>query len=223
MKGAGFIKTVILAVCCIIPFIQYATPAFEDTLTRYGRYKKIPQQHKQPILKALSHFPELKEVRIIFRLRKQNTTFTTRPKFTSYLKKKGHRSYHINISNETRDTLIPLLFENLPQDAQVGVIGHELSHVVDFNSRNFCGSMQRVFGHLSNKYLDRMEFDTDRLCIEHGMGDYLLAYSRHIRKTMKVKNWRGSSFVQRGNGKGRFERYMNPGTIEKHMRLLANE
>jgi len=34
---------------------------------------------------------------------------------------------------------------------------------------------------------------------------------------MHVHNWRGVDYVNKGNGNGEYERYMNPETIEKYM------
>ena len=73
---------------------------------------------------------------------------------------------------------------------------------------------------ISKKYLDKMEFNTDRICIQHGLGKYLLAYSKHVREVMHVHNWRGSDYVNKGNGNGKYERYMNPDTIEKTMQEM---
>lgn len=188
-----------------------------DSLQQYGKNKELPVQYKEPILTALSHFPELKDVHIVFRIRKAYTPLTTKPNFAGIFKRKGHRTYIITISNQTIDTLTRLLFKNLTFEEQVGVIGHELSHVVDFNSKNFPQTVAIGFGHLSKKYIDRMEFNTDRICVLHGLGEYLLAYSKHVRETMHVHNWRGVDYVNKGNGNGHYERYMNPETIEKYM------
>jgi hypothetical protein len=187
---------------------------FNPSIKKVG-IKEIPAQFEKPILKALSYFPELKDVSIIFRIKKAYTPLATRPAFTSLFKRKNHRTYIITISNETIDTLKRLLFQNLTLEEQVGVIGHELSHVVDFNSKNFTRSMATGFGHLSKKFLDRMEYNTDRICIEHGLGKYLEAYSLHVRQTMHVHNWRGVDYIF--DNDQQHERYMNPETIEKVM------
>jgi len=63
--------------------------------------------------------------------------------------------------------------------------------------------------------LDRMEYNTDRICIEHGLGKYLEAYSLHVRQTMHVHNWRGVDYIF--DNDQQHERYMNPETIEKVM------
>lgn len=193
-----------------------------DSLKEFGYKKEIPQQYERPILTALAYFPELKKVHIVFRIKKQYSALTTKPNFAGVFKRKNHRTYIITISNQTIDTLKPLLFENLTFEQQVGVIGHELSHVVDFNSNNFPQTIGVGIGHISKRYLDKMEFNTDRICIQHGLGKYLLAYSKHVRQTMNVQNWRGSDFVNKGNGNGKYERYMNPDTIEKTMNEIQS-
>ena len=186
-----------------------------DPLDVYAKNKEIPEQYRKPILTALSYFPELQDVHIVFRIKKAYTPLTTRPNFAGMFKAKDHRTYIITISNETIDTLTRLLFENLSFDEQVGVMGHELSHVVDFNSKNFIQNLKNGIGHLSKRYLDKMEFNTDRICVMHGLGKYLEAYSMHVRQSMHVHNWRGADFVFDNNGV--HERYMNPDTIEKYM------
>jgi hypothetical protein len=188
-----------------------------DSLHEFKKNKEIPEQFKKPILTALSYFPELKDVHIIFRTRNAYTPLTTKPNFAGVFQRKTHRTYIITISNQTIDTLKRLLFQNLTFEEQVGVIGHELSHVVDFNSKSFPQTIALGVGHLSKKYIDKMEFNTDHICVMHGLGQYLLAYSEHVRETMHVHNWRGVDYVNKGNGNGQYERYMNPETIEKYM------
>jgi hypothetical protein len=155
---------------------------------------------------------------ILFLELKSNSGLTTKPNFAGVFKRKDHRTYIITISNETIDTLKPLLLQNLTFEQQVGVIGHELSHVVDFNSKNFRRQLRWYRPYFKNTWIN--EFNTDRICIQHGLGKYLLAYSKHVRETMHVHNWRGSDYVNKGNGNGKYERYMNPDTIEKTMKEM---
>jgi hypothetical protein len=203
----------------IFPFVSKAATGEPviDSVPEFGNKKEIPKQFEKPILTALSYFPELKDVRIVFKIKKAYTPLTTRPNFAGVFKRRNHRTYIITISDQSIDTLKPLLFQNLTFEQQVGVIGHELSHVVDFNSKNFLQTIGVGIGHISKGYLDKMEFNTDGICIQHGLGKYLLAYSKHVRETMHVHNWRGGDFVNKGNGNGKYERYMNPDTIEKTM------
>ena len=207
-------KNALLLLSAIVQFCTRAN-ASPDSLLIYGHNKEIPAEFRKPVLTALSYFPELKEVHIVFRIRKAYTPLTTKPNFAGVFKPKDHRTYVITISNETSDTLTHLLFKNLSFEEQVGIMGHELSHVVDFNNKSFVQSVSSGVGHISKKYVDKMEFNTDRICIMHGLGKYLEAYSMHVRQSMHVHNWRGADFVNEKNEA--HERYMNPDTIEKYM------
>ena len=184
-------------------------------LLNYAKCKKIPLAYKQEALSALSHFPELKNVPVKFRVKKSFGTLKTRPAFWSMFMAKGHRGYVIVISNKTIPKLTPLTVENLPEYARIGVIGHELSHVVDFSKKTMWQSFKTAIGHLSKRYMDSLEYHTDQICIEHGLGKELETWSSYIRNTMHTQYWRGADFVKKGDT--HYERYMNPSTIEKYI------
>jgi hypothetical protein len=186
-----------------------------NNLLQYGVGKQLPPGYEQETLEALSHFPELKNVRIRFRIKKSFATLKTRPSFLSMFMPKGHRSYIITISNKTTTPLMPLMFMHLSKEARTGVIGHELSHVLDFSKKNDWQCLTMAVGHLSPRYLDHFEYNTDLICIQHGLGKDLEAWSSYIRKTMHTVFWRGADYVHKGDTK--YERYMNPATIEKHL------
>ncbi len=201
----------------IIP-IEIITDSLQNSsvssdLLQYGVHKQLPPGYEKEALEALSHFPELKKVHIRFRIKKSFATLKTRPSFLSVFLPKGHRSYIITISNKTTAPLMPLMFMHLNASARTGVIGHELSHVLDFSAKNAWQCFKVAVGHLSPRYLDRFEYNTDMICIQHGLGKDLEAWSSYIRKTMHTVFWRGADYVYKGDTK--YERYMNPSTIEK--------
>jgi hypothetical protein len=191
-----------------------------DTSFSYGRLKQLPPGYEKETLEALAHFPELRGVRITFKIKKSFSTLKTRPSLLSLLMPVGHRSYIITISNRTIEKLMPLMFEHLPYDARVGVIGHELSHVVVFSRSSSWQCFKALAGHLSAHYLDRFEYHTDMICIQHGLGKNLEAWSSYIRNTMHTTFWRGAGYVNKNNPG--YERYMNPSTIEKNISRLSN-
>ncbi|MEP7257451.1 MAG: hypothetical protein ABI687_03665 [Flavitalea sp.] len=184
-------------------------------LSELMRHKRLPYRYEKEALVALSHFPELRNTRVKFRMKKSFSTLETRPGFLSMFMPRGHRSYVITISTKTIDKLTSLTLKNLPEMAKIGVIGHELSHVADFSSRTFWQSFKIALGHTSPSYLDSLEFNTDKICIQHGLGKELEVWSSYIRETMHTQYWRGADFVNKGDT--RYERYMNPSTIEKYL------
>jgi len=179
----------------------------------YGTHKVIPDSCKAPILLALSHFPELRESRVRFRIRHAISPLTTNRDWRYYFRHFGfgRRAFVITISDRTTSMLSPILFSQLDFAAQTGVIGHELSHVSDFKHKNLFGWLRLGVGHLSARYVDRLEFGTDSACIAHGLGYYLLAWSCHVRRALQISAWHGATTGKLPFG-GR-ERYMNPSTI----------
>jgi hypothetical protein len=203
---------------------MYSTNEFEILKEAVGKNKKIPAEYEKQILIALSYFPELVNVQIDFRFKHTNTSFSTRPTFFSVFKRSSRRKYIITISDSSQPILVPLQLRNLNFNAQIGVLGHELSHAADFTNKNSFGLLRVAFGNLSNKFLDKFEFKTDSLCIAHGLGYQLLAWSTLIRNTMHRENWTGSVNIDKGPMLR--EKYMNPPTIKRYIdndHLYSNE
>ncbi len=202
---------------------MYSADEYSALKKIVGKNKKIPSRYEEQILIALSYFPELTDTRIEFRFKHVNTSFSTRPTILSVFKIRAHRKYIVTISDSSEPILVPLQLKNLDYNAQIGVMAHELTHAADFNTKNSFGLLRIAFGNLSNKFLDRLEFKTDSLCIAHGLGYQLLAWSSFIRNTMHYENWTGSVNINKGPMLR--EKYMNPSTIKKRIEnnpLYAN-
>ncbi len=194
------------------------TVDFDLLKRQYGRYKEIPPQYEKPALIALSYYPELKDICIRFVVRDKKSPLLTRPEFFSALFKQPHnRTYLIIISKDTEKYLKHIEFSRLNLDAQVGVLGHELTHVVDFSQRGTLGLLRVSWGNLSSRWIDHFEFETDRKTIDHGLGFQLLAWSNAVRDHMIIRSYSGIydfsvEDLQNMEKTGR-ERYMKPATI----------
>jgi len=189
----------------------------------YGKNKIIPILYETQILIALSYFPELKNTTIEFRLKKTNTPLSSKPKLLGFLQAAKMRKYIVTISEETNSKLEPILFKNLNFNAQVGVLGHELSHVSDYMSKGFSKMANLLFIEIfSKKQVDKFESRTDRICINHGLGYQLLEWSKSVRENLKIEYWRGANNLQYMTKK---ERYLNPETITQILKnnLLYNQ
>lgn len=119
----------------------------------------------------------------------------------------------ITISTKTQKTYEPILFHNLPYNAQIGVLAHELGHIVTYKEKTSFQVIGIAFKLLNTKFVDRFEYETDSIAIQHGMGYQLFGWSVFVRKALKIEEWNGIS------NKGT-ERYMNPETIKHHMQAL---
>jgi hypothetical protein len=176
--------------------------------------KQYPSQYEKQILIALSYYPELRDRHIIFRIRNRHTPLSTRSTWRGLLQPKHKRRFVITISDKTEPFLEKILFKNLPFNAQVGVIGHELGHVTDFSRMSFAKILQHATRHVSPRYVDRFEFRTDSICIAHGLGYQMLDWSVYVRTALHRMDWIGPDKAHNPMNK---ERYMNPSTIIKRI------
>jgi hypothetical protein len=184
---------------------------------RFGAHKTYPPQYEEQILIALSYYPELENVPIHFRIREKHTPLATRSSWSGLMKEQERRDYVITISDNTEEMLTPILFQNLPFNAQIGVIGHELGHVIEFSSMATVTIIGHAASNASSKYVDHFEFKTDSICIAHGLGYQLLAWSTFVRQAMHKDDWDGADNVHKPMMR---ERYMNPSTILKRINQL---
>ncbi len=191
----------------------------KEIKNEFGTNKIIPKVYEKQILIALSYFPELKNTSIEFRLKKTNTPLSSKPKLFGLLQSAKNRKYIVTISEATNSRLKPILFKNLNFNAQVGVLGHELSHVSDYMTKGFAKMSNLLLIEIfSKKQVDKFETRIDYICINHGLGYQLLDWSKSVRQNLKIDYWRGADNVNYNNKK---ERYLNPETIVKTIESLS--
>jgi hypothetical protein len=176
-----------------------------DSLQRlYGNKKILPMGYERQALLALSYYPELVEVPIEFKLVEAKSPFVSRPTvLTTLFRNASKRHYLVLISTKSKGWLGDILIDDLPFEAQVGVLGHELAHTVNFVSRNFFKMMRVPIGNLSEAYLDKFEYETDQRAIQHGLGCNLLQWSLLVSSKIPKDYQNGP------------ERYMKPETIQR--------
>jgi hypothetical protein len=182
---------------------------FYVSVSKVAENKIIPEVYKDAIVIALAHYPELTKINIKIKVKKKLAPLAARPKLFSIFLKPAKRKYIITISTSTIKMLQPILLEKLSFNAQVGVLGHELAHVSEFNSKSGFFFVKLALKHVFNKRaIDRFEYNTDKRCIDHGLGFQLLSWSNEVRQKLNLEKWGGAN-----NPKTKRERYMNPETI----------
>jgi hypothetical protein len=145
--------------------------------------KKIPSQYAPAIRIALSHYPELANTHIEFRLvEKASAPYGTKPSFSSPLNPRNKRKYLISILENTDGPMGKVLMKNLPLNLQVGVIGHELAHVVQYNSKSGAGLVRLMALYVLPKYKRKIERAADICTVSHGLGGQLLEHAEYIRQ-----------------------------------------
>jgi len=172
---------------------------YDDLFNKFGKNKILPTGFEIQALVALSHFPELKKEQIEFRFKKTKVAHTSSPAFFSVFKKANERKYIITISTKTKVGLEDTQLVNLSYNAQIGVLGHELAHIADYQALNFGGLLKFGLHYIKEKDIVATENRTDKITIQHGLGYQLWAWSNEVHEL----------HIQDGRG----DRYLSPGQI----------
>lgn len=204
-----------LMVAAQVPRTQFNELAYNPhQYSQYWNHKKIPEEIIPQVLIALSFYPELGDTKIVLRYRKRKTPLASRPRVWSTFRKRKNRTYVITLSTKSNTILTPILFSNLSYNAQIGVLGHELGHITGYKNKDTWQLLGLYIRLLNAKNVNDFEFNTDRTCIEHGLGYQLSNWSQYVRQTLDIPEWRGASVANYGKKTSTQElRYMNPETI----------
>jgi len=138
-----------------------------DTLRSQFNYNKFfYEKYELQTLIALSYFPELKNTTISFKRRELRTTMAARPKGIEVFREKGKRGYVIYINDFPSVKVSP---DSVSFNAQVGIIGHELAHIVDYEQTSSLKMLIVGFSYLNKKFRTKFERATDLRTINHGL------------------------------------------------------
>ena len=152
----------------------------------FGENKKMPAGLEKQIIYALSYFPELAKTKIKFRLKKSTGgIIATQPTIGSLLRRSSKRTYVVIINDSTEGRKIPL-FAKCEINGQVGILGHELCHIIYFNNSTGLGLLGLGISHVSKSYMDRFEHDTDSMDIVRGLGYQLIAWNEYLHKGFRA-------------------------------------
>lgn len=141
----------------------------------FGNNKTYPSEYEEQFLIALSHYPQLKNVTINLIFDKERTTMSARPKISSLFCK--NRKYNIRINNA--ESFKGILLSEVPFNAQIGVIGHELAHIVDYEQKSLGQIIATGIGYLSRKYKRKLEHRIDSETIRQGLGWQLFDWAEY--------------------------------------------
>lgn len=158
------------------------TQAQLDSLQNlYGHFKKIPPQFEAPILLALSHYPQLKHIPIHFTLHpKGPTPHRSQPYLKGLLLPWVQRTYFVNINEQVSQKRQPTLLKNLSFNAQVGLLGHELAHTIDYMDNSAWQIVVEAIWYALTSFKQTFEHRADSIAIAHGLGYQLQAWSEEV-------------------------------------------
>jgi hypothetical protein len=189
-------------------FEQPGGAQVDSLMEKYGHNKIFVDEFIAPALIALSYYPELKDVHIEFKYSREATTMAARPDLFSLI---TGRKYLVLINN--RKNFEGILLEEVPLNAQIGIIGHELAHIVDYQNHNLWGIAGIYFRYLDKSRRALFEKEIDKATIARGLGWQLYDWTTY--STMANNN---SSEAYR---KFKRETYMHPEKIKQVISYIA--
>lgn len=150
---------------------------------------KIPESIKEEVAIAMQHYPQLQDINIEFKFKKniKKSTMQARPSFKSFFSSKENRNYLILISEKFKIEDEEFLTTHVPEDVLIGWIAHELGHIVDYINRSKGNLVWFGVKYLfSDNHIVEAERAADKYAVEHGLEEYILQTKNFILDHAKI-------------------------------------
>lgn len=154
-----------------------------QNIDAFKSHKQIPKSIEKATLVALSHYPELRRVPIRFQFKKEikNMVMNAQPELVSMFRLMEQRKYVVNISRTIKLGSQAMKIEDLPQDVLVGWIGHELGHVMDYESRSVWGMVAFGLNYwFSPNFVKGAERRADEIAVLHDLTEFIVHTKNYI-------------------------------------------
>lgn len=163
-----------------IPSAEWVEYRIDSLRSELLANKTIEENYEVSILAALMYYPDLKTSNIQFRKSRITTSMAAIPKGGNLFRKHKNRKYTILINNRVNSNRAPLI-SDVPHTAKVGIIGHELAHIVDYNTKSNLRLMYEGLSYYFNSGFKRqLEHKIDRIAIYRGLGEGIIAFRIYI-------------------------------------------
>ncbi len=179
---------------------------YDNLLKEFGNNKDLPKGFELQALIALSHYPELRDTHIRFIVADVGIPLSSRPHWSSMLTHAKNRKYQVIIDSTRDDSREALLLKNQPFNAQIGILGHELSHTSYYLNRSFFGILADAICQLSDCRID-FERATDARLIEYGLGWQRYDHALFVRTKLSDNS------ADAENAEGGGGAYMSPNEL----------
>ena len=172
---------------------DFQAHVFRDTLAGHGYNldslkaligdnKVLPPGFEVAAAIACSAFPQLQDVGIEMVLTPGGAPMEATVDIVSLFGQRKNRRYKILLNDAKDDFFDPILLRSLPFDARVGVLAHELGHVVYYHDLNLL-----QFANWGLRYLRDHDFralherSTDLMPVYYGLGSQIYQYAWYVR------------------------------------------
>jgi hypothetical protein len=145
---------------------------------------EFPETYDSLVVFLSDSLDDILHVKIKVKEKRIGTTMAMRPSFFSFFKKPEKRTYVLCINNN--EDFSGILFQDVPHEARIGLLAHELMHVRDYQGRGFGGLVERGWQYLSKKGKHNFEHEIDQMVIDGGFGFFLYYWSAYVLEESDV-------------------------------------
>ncbi len=173
-----------------------------------GKYKNVTiiPEYREVILTVLGNYPEFENVKINFEYSSERTTMASRPDVLVSLF--DDRTYNVFINNNK--DFEGILLSDVPRKAQIGVMAHELAHILQYEGYSNTGILQLGLMFIDEESQKIFERETDMRTISRGFGEHLKAWAQYSMYDSPKATQEYKEFKRRI--------YMSPKEIEEEMK-----
>lgn len=184
---------------------------YDSLLAIYGKNKTLAPGFELQCLLALSHYPELKDTRMEFRVEPAFLPLASRPDPLSLLLPWKKRTYLVIISNKSKDFFEPILLKNTPFNDQIGIVGHELGHTLFYQDKSALQLAVIAYKYQYNeRFSTAFERETDKRAVAHGLGYQMYDFAYFVRRAFG----QSEESIEKEEG----DMYLSPNEILKEMK-----
>jgi len=137
--------------------------------------------------KAMTHYPELCYRKIQLQYGRIKTSMAAQPRFWSVFRNSDKRTYKVIINNNPRKPQTQLIYA-APFDARVGVMGHELAHILDYSTKSGWQIALTGVKYIGKKSRRKIEWQTDMVAIERGLGWQVYHFAYFVTHKSDIDN-----------------------------------
>ncbi|MBN1117430.1 MAG: hypothetical protein JXA77_09515 [Bacteroidales bacterium] len=140
-------------------------------------FKPKTQKFLKPFSDAIKAFPELKGTSIEIRRKPIGTLMAARPKPCFIFRNRKDRRYVIVITDKPSMNS-DKVYNSISEFALTGVLGHELSHILDYSGKTNIQMLLFAIKYSFNRR--RIEYKTDKTAISRGFGEKIIEFNKFI-------------------------------------------
>ncbi len=163
--------------------VYLCVKSFKEIIKFMSKHHIIPITIKEKVETGLNYYPELKNIYIEFKFKKniKKSTMQARPTFDSFFRSKKNRKFVILISEKFKISDKEFSTRDIPKDVFIGWIGHELGHIMDYKERSRFNLIWFGLKYLfSDNHIVTAERAADRFAVQHKMELYILKTKNFI-------------------------------------------